>query len=199
MSAEQLDTFENQSKKMLEDLEKKSGKLDPNLLEVTWYKWDISMRIDMEIFVWGCASSWQAQRRLRKSAREQNDDDEVADEQPKATKPKSKAKAKARGKAKGRGKAKSEGERKERPLEETDRGDDLLLDLLELEAESDCEKHLRRQEDGVKRKLTFSDVEGNAMDLAGEDDKKAGEPLLNLDRSLMMIMCTYIVLCSRDT
>ena len=40
VSAEQLDTFENQSKKMVEDLEKKSGKLDPNLLEVTWYKLD---------------------------------------------------------------------------------------------------------------------------------------------------------------
>ena len=61
----------------------------------------------------------------------------------------------------------------------------MLPDLLELEAESDCEKHLRRQEDGVKRKLMFSDVEHGAMDMAHEEKEKPGEPLFNLDRSCL--------------
>ena len=144
----------------------------------------------------------QAQKRLRKSAREANDKEEEEEEEsmeakPAKKKPTAKAKAKGKSKAKASPKKKRSPKKKAKKLKNDDRKDDedINSDALALEAEEqEIKEELRAQDERkkaptkkkpgskeaafvVNRALSFSDVEGET-DHEGKPNSKAEAHLL---------------------
>ncbi|CAE7351830.1 unnamed protein product, partial [Symbiodinium sp. CCMP2456] len=134
---------------LVEHVEKKHGPLGPEILKV--------------------------QRSLRKSIRENFDDDgDDAEKDEQTKKPKAKSKAKAKAKA-----AKSKAKSKSKPAPEIEpRGDDVMSDAMELEKEEDLERlKVQQEEDATVKKAKGKRKKSKAKEATVDDEDKPAKPV----------------------